>query len=1021
MSIIKISGTDVDPSHGLNATQVQQFRERFGRNELSPPKRAAWWEMLLEKFEDPTIRILLLAAFASLTMTAVSIYVLGDKEASFTDSLGIFIAVFLATLVGYFSERKSEKEFELLNQVKDNIEVKVLRDGNMTTVPIGEIVFGDLVRLDLGDKVPADGVLIDALSLSIDESLLTGESFPVEKRSIAPESWEHAPPETHVARGTMVADGHGMFLTTAIGDKTRMGEIAGALHAPAASEANVDTPLKQKLSRLANQISVVGASAATGIFTVMGIHTLSESRLVATIWEKYGFANSWVVLLALICGLGLMRWAILPFFRSLQIEVRSLRLQGLLGIPMFVGSLALFLAIQGFFLDSESAMDLLHDLLLSVVVAVTIIVVAVPEGLPMMVTVSLAMNMMKMARENCLVRKLIASETIGSTTVICTDKTGTLTQNKMQPVWFYLSLKEYSNKDIGELEKTKQWESLIQNIAINTEAHLKKEDDGAVRGIGNPTECALLHLLYDRKIDYRELRDRWERINELNYNSQRKMSVVMIDRDGEQVCFSKGAPERILAQCNLIRIGNTLESVEPHLETIRQAIENASSNALRLIAFSETSSPKHCPGGKEFAENENGCLSCGDRVFVGLVGIADPIRPEVADAVRLCQQAGIQVKMITGDARPTAVAIAREAGIIRGQRTEDRGQGKGEGAAPELILTSEGLAKIDEGELPEIAQQLRVLARSTPIDKLRLVGALHKRGEVVAMTGDGTNDAPALKKADVGVSMGISGTEVAKEASDIVLVDDNFRSIVTGVWWGRTLYQNIQRFLQFQLSVNVVALCCALLGPLFDVPLPLTVPQLLWINIIMDTFAALALCTDPPRKKTMSEPPIRREAHIITPEMGITVLINGLFQVVVLFAVLFSGAFTNETFEYGVVPSSPEYYERTNLEPLTVFFTVFIMFQFWHKFNCRALRHDDSPFTLLLKNRMFLGIVGAITIVQIIMVQSEWVGKFFRTVPLSLSQWLEITVLTATILPVAWFARKFAHWVLHRRSAERKM
>ena len=976
---LPIVNIEVNPSVGLTRQQIELMREKYGRNVLSPPVRDPWWKQFLQKFDDPTIKILLGAALISLIITAVSIYVLNDHESSFIDSIGIFIAVALATVVGFLSERKSAKEFDLLNDVKEAIDVKVIRDGDMHTIPISDVVVGDIVRLDMGDKVPADGVIVGSLHLAVDESLLTGESMPAEKASLDKSvAIEKAGDEFRVSRGTMVVDGHGVYIVTAVGDATKMGEIAQLLAEKQDESPDDETPLKQKLSVLAKQISVTGVSAATLIFTIMAINSCLKSQLMTELWQQRTVFII-VTILSMILGILLMKKVIRPFFASMDMEINSPKLQALMVIPMAVASFVLVSGIWGMVTDPALAIGLLNSLLIAFVIAVTIIVVAVPEGLPMMVTVSLALNMMKMAKENCLVRKLIASETIGSATVICTDKTGTLTQNKMRPVWFYLGMKAFQAKDVKSTFNTPEWTRIIRNIAINSEAQLEKKEE-QILGVGNPTECALLMLLHEYGVNYLDLRNLHPKTWQVDYNSERKMSVAVVEEHEKVSCYIKGAPERILESCTHASINGELAPIEKHRDAILAAIQSASDQSLRVIAFGE----RIPDGGTCHNGDVQNCISCGMRVFIGMVGIADPLREEVPGAVDTCRQAGIAVKMITGDAMSTAKVIALQAGILK---------------PGELVMTSEQFQKLSDKELHEVVNNLKVLARSTPMDKLRLVQALHRRGEVVAMTGDGTNDAPALKAADVGLSMGKSGTEVAKEASDIVLVDDNFKSIVTGVWWGRTLYQNIQRFLQFQLSVNVVALLSAMIGPLLGVPLPLTVTQLLWVNIIMDTFAALALSTDPPRPNTMVQTPISRDTHIITPAMIVTILISSLYQVVILYTVLFMGWFRQDK-------------GLNSIESLTVFFTVFVMFQFWHKFNCRSLRHDDSPFALLHKNKMFLIIVATITIVQIIIVQVGGpIGKIFRTIPLALDQWLWILVLTATILPVSWLARQIAYWV----------
>ncbi|MDR2117205.1 MAG: cation-translocating P-type ATPase [Planctomycetaceae bacterium] len=949
VTTIIIDGTAINVQDGLNTEQVRQSVEKYGRNTLTPPPRQSWWLQLYEKFEDPTIRILLVAALVSVLMTLIEKFVLQHADASFIDSIGIFLAVALATLAGFFSELKSAREFDLLNKVKDDIRVKVLRNGQMTEISINDLVVGDIVHLDLGDKVPADGVVLDALGLLVDQSVMTGESVPVEKRSANSETItinntdiinnteNTEKEESFVYRGTMIADGHGQFVVTKVGDQTRLGQIAANL---GDAESESETPLTQKLAVLAKQISIVGMTCAVLIFAVMAFFTF---------WNWNG--------------------------------------------DLFI---------------------LLRGLLTCFVVAVTVIVVAVPEGLPMMVTVSLALNMMKMAKENCLIRKLVASETIGSATVICSDKTGTLTQNQMTVTWIFAGLKEFHHRET--IKNLPEWETLVDLIAANSEASLNIQQ-GKIEGIGNPTECALLRLLHENGIDYREHRNKDHRVWELSHNSARKMSLVAVEQNNVLKIYAKGAPERLLNSCSHIMINGQREPIESYLPAIDSALIQAQNQALRVIAltvkeYELTSSEsvqkniqKSVQNVPESFREENAehFIDYRDNTLYALIGITDPIRPEVSHAVTVCYDAGVHVKMITGDAKPTAVAIAKQAGILSETFIPDNFEA--EIKRGEIVLTSEELSQLSDEKLVEVIPHLRVLARSTPMDKLRLVKAMHQQGEVVAMTGDGTNDAPALKFADVGISMGIAGTEVAKEASDIVLMDDNFKSIVTGIWWGRTLYQNIQKFLQFQLSVNVVALTCALLGPLVGVPLPLTVPQLLWINIIMDTFAAIALSTDPPREHSMKQKPIKREASIITPSMGMTILFCSAFQVLILGIVLFCGLFleSGKMFQFNASPHEPQ-----NIQALTVFFTTFVMFQFWNIFNCRSLRHDESPFSLLWKNRLFLLIIGLIIFVQIGMVQVSgyWgIGRIFRTESLSVLQWLKIILLTMTIIPFAWFVR----------------
>ncbi len=1004
---------EIQITEGLTSRQAELLRQKYGRNELTPPKRNAWWKDFLEKFEDPTIIILLAAAFLALSIAAVEKWVLKSPDASFLDTIGIFIAIGLATLVGYFSERKSAREFELLNKVKEDITVKALRDGQLTEIHIADVVPGDILKLSLGDKIPADGLILDSYNLSIEESMMTGESLPAVKHDLERESLRLENSEeldalnvlsnpSFAARGTMVADGSGWMCVTAVGDKTQMGKIASAL---TSDSYKSETPLTAKLARLAKTISAFGVAGALLIFTIMSVEAMLNSPLLTQFIKES--QNLLIVFAAAAAVLGMMivRFLLRPFFKSMDLEVQSLGLRFLCFIPMTMISFTLILGIYSM-LSAPSpesvlftnGLNLLQEVLLSFVVAVTIIVVAVPEGLPMMVTVSLALNMMKMARENCLVRKLVASETIGSATVICTDKTGTLTQNHMTPVWVVLGETIFTKENMAQIVEYPSWDALTLEMAVNNtgDLHIQTEKDGSrnVHGIGNPTECAILKFLDSRKLNYTAMRESQKVVSQMEYNSARKMSCVTIEETDGVRCCIKGAPERILALCTHIRVENETLPINNYRDFLNTQIQSASEKSLRLLAFCECAADltPQLMNLQFSAAIQN----TAPIVWMGLIGIADPIRPEVPEAVAQCGKAGIQVKMVTGDALPTAKAIALESGIYTG-------------APNEIVMTSAEFNEISDEKLPEIAKELRVLARSTPSDKLRLVKALHRNNDVVAMTGDGTNDAPALKAADVGLSMGRTGTEVAKEASDIVMLDDNFSNIVTGVLWGRTLFQNIQRFLQFQLSVNAVALLCAVIGPCVGVPLPLTVTQLLWINIIMDTFAAIAYSTQPPRRDVLNQKPIPRNASIITPAMIANILMVGIYQTSILFTALFQGWFVESEHKYNASLSilSPEYLAH-NMQSLTIFFTMLVMFQFWHKFNCRALTGKESAFYNILKCRGFLSIVLLITVTQVILVQVPHVGAFFRTEPLSLRQWLDITAVTSSVLVVGWLTRKIS-------------
>jgi len=964
-----------DITTGLTDDQVKQSRLQHGANTLTPPERDPLWKQFIEKFNDPTIIILLVAAAISILITVLEMFVLKVEDATFIDSIAIFLAVLIATLAGFLSELKSAREFDLLNKVKDDILIKVLRNGTIHEVSINEIVVGDVVQLHLGDKIPADGYVTESFGLLVDQSVMTGESVPVEKtaddrRQTAGETTDNRRQTTggetdgiavdsaavcrlpsadsEVYRGTMVSDGRGQFVVTHVGDKTRLGQIAANL-----GDSESETPLVQKLTKLAHQISLFGMITAGLIFVVMS---------------------------------GLAFWSWTPDWTDGTLAAL---------LPLLKGTLSAF------------------------IIAVAVIVVAVPEGLPMMVTMALALNMMKMAKENCLIRKLVASETIGSATVICSDKTGTLTQNQMTVTWLFADGRQQTadGSGSGSREVVTVSPLLAEAIAVNTDASLDFSKNEAPLpsavcrlpspiGIGNPTECAMLRLLHDAGMDYREVRKQSPHVWELGHNSARKMSLVAVNKGDMRVIYAKGAPERLLGCCSHVLVNGQPEPMETHRAAIDAALVRAQDQALRVIAVTmKQSALSEVPESFQESHAER-FAEYSDNTLLALIGISDPIREEVPQAVATCHAAGINVKMITGDAKPTAIAIAKQAGIL--QRADGRQQTAGE----DVVLTSEELEKLSDDELVEVIPRLKVVARSTPMDKLRLVKAMHRQGEVVAMTGDGTNDAPALKFADVGISMGITGTEVAKEASDIVLVDDNFKSIVTGVWWGRTLYQNIQRFLVFQLTVNVVALFLVFFGPLFGIPMPFTVVQLLWINIIMDTFAALALCTEPPRRNSMERKPIPREASIITAPMGLTIILTALYQVAILGSLLCLMSYGWFLSEGSKLEFWQDMRYEGNLEALTVFFTAFVLFHFWNFFNCRAMRWGESPFAMLDKNKAFLVIVVAIALIQICVVQGGnvlGIGEIFRTTALQLWQWGVLVLITATIIPAAYGIRFIVH------------
>ena len=881
--------SNVDIKKGLTSQQVKESQDKFGNNRLSPPPKIPLWKIFLDKFKDLTIILLSIAAVISI--------ILGFREGgSLIEGIGILIAILLATGVAFYSEYKSGKEFEILNEVKEE-KAKVIRDGEFHTIPIEDLVIGDVVHVGLGDKIPSDGKLVLARDLYVDQSLLTGESRTIKKTVEGGKSDSEFALD-HVYRGTMVTDGSAVYVTTGVGDSTELGKIAAKL----GDEEEFKTPLQEKLDRLAQQIGYVGMTFAVLIFASLFLRDYVISKKFALVWNTKTIAH------------------FVEYF----------------------------------------------------MIAVTIIVVAVPEGLPLMVSMSLAFNMRKMARANCLVKQIEASETIGSMTVVCSDKTGTLTQNKMKPVWFYFGNKVYSRDNIEEIKENHEFQSVMGNSAINSTAELEYDGDKA-RPVGNATEGALLMFLHDLGMDYRKIRDENEIVRQIPFSSARKRMITLVKSNGKFVCLEKGAPDILVGECSHIMIDGKKEPIQKHIDQLKKAMKEASGNAYRVLAFTRKEVGEAC------AEGTKCCSKGDDHVLTGLVGIADPLRPNVFESVEACYNAGIDVKMLTGDNLDTAVSIAKEAKIIRGE--------------DDIILTSNDFQKLSDDELSHKAKNIRVLARSRPDDKLRLVKALQSQRETVGVTGDGTNDAPALKQADVGIAMGKAGTEVAKEASNIILLDDNFKSIVNGILWGRTIFENIQRLIQFQLTVNFVALIVAFLGPFIGIEssLPLTVVQLLWVNIIMDTFAALALSGEPPRPETLNEKPRPRDEHIITPTMAAIIGLVGIYMAAVLL-ILFRFNFLGG---------------ETHLQRLTILFTTFVMFQVWNEFNCRALNYKQDPFKNLSGNPMFMIIIGIIVLSQVIMVYVG--GEIFRTVPITLMHWVKIIILTSTVIPVGYLARYLVH------------
>jgi len=848
-------------------------REEHGENVLTPPKRTSMWRLYLEKYEDPMVRILLVAAIVSLMLAFV--------KHDFMETVGIIAAVVLATTVGFYFERDAARKFDVLTQLGEEQPVKVIRDGRVQEIARRDVVVGDVVMVETGDEIPADGQLLEAIDLQVDESSLTGEAMTNKEvrckmedgrcSDISPQTsdirGEEAYPKDLLLRSSMVMSGSGLYVVTAVGDETEIGHVARQ----STEITGVKTPLNIQLDRLAKLISKVGIGLSTAAFVVFLVHDI----LIDELWHTTDYVG--------------MTEVVLKYF----------------------------------------------------MMAVTLIVMAVPEGLPMAVTLALALNMRRMLKSNNLVRKLQASETMGAVTCICTDKTGTLTENRMTVSDVRCLMDDGRGSDLSL-----QPSDLYNAIALNTTA---------THDVGNPTEQALLRWLVAQGVDYQKLREAHPITAREPFSTERKYMSTTV---GDTV-YIKGAPEIVMAMCKMT--DEERQQAEAQLAEWQQ-------HAMRTLAIAENSQ------------------------LLAIVAISDPLRKEVPAAIRQCRQAGIDVKIVTGDTTATAMEIAQQCGIF-----SDKGQGYvtcDDTHQSPVTITGAEFAALSDDEALQMVKGLKVMSRARPTDKQRLVALLQQRGEVVAVTGDGTNDAPALNRAHVGLSLG-SGTSVAKEASDITLIDDSFRSIVHAVMWGRSLYKNIQRFIFFQLVVNVTALLLVLFGAFVGTEMPLTITQILWVNLIMDTFAAMALASLPPSREVMQERPRSQDAFIITRPMirGIGI-IGGLFFVVT-FALLY-------------------YFERiAGVDPkeLTIFFCIFVMLQWWNLFNARSLGSCHSAFRRLCACRGFLFVLAMVLAGQWLIV--TFGGKMFRTVPLEWSCWGWIIFGTS---PVLWVGEVYRLIVRMRKA-----
>lgn len=847
---------------GLTSEQVEASRRQHGRNLLTPPKRPSIWRLYAEKYKDPIIRILLIAALFSL---GIGIY-----ENEYVETIGILVAVFLATTIGFYFEYDAQKKFDILNALGQEELVTVIRDSQAMQVPRSELVVGDVVILEQGVEIPADGLLLEAINLQVNESSLTGEPICHKTTDEAHFDREATYPSNRVLRSSMVVDGHGCMKVDAVGDETEIGHVARH----ATTFTDIETPLNQQLNRLSKLINKVAFTISLLVFvagTSHGLYVYFQELMP-------GQPIDWAIMAAT-----LLKWFM---------------------------------------------------------VTVTLIVMAVPEGLPMAVTLSLALNMRRMLRTNNLVRKLHACETMGAVTVICTDKTGTLTQNRME---------------VADIQSDHHFEEqLAENMAVNSTALLEEGSEG--QGIGNPTECALLLHLRKNGKNYSEYREKAPLTSQLTFSTERKYMATLVTSSVNQrrMLYVKGAPEVILELCQI--------STDQQ-QQIEAILKEYQAGAMRTLAFAH----------REIGENEGtDCLALaqqGRLTLEGICAIMDPVRPEVPSAVKNCHDAGIHVKMVTGDNAGTAIEIAKRIGLWTESDREEQ------------VITGAAFAALSDEEALNRIASIKVMSRARPMDKQRFVKLLQEKGAVVAVTGDGTNDVPALNRAQVGLSMG-SGTSIAKEASDITLIDDSFRSIATAVMWGRSLYKNIQRFLAFQLTISLTALAISMVGSFLDTDIPLTVTQILWINLIVDTFASLALSTIPPSADVMKEQPRKSSDFILSrfvkKSVGITA---GIFFAVLLGILFYFNRWGNNTI---------------SLHDLTVFFTFFVMLQFWNLMNARVLGSHQSAFSQLLNCKGLLFVMSMILIGQILIV--EFGGKVFRTEPLDITTWLTIVAGSSLVL-----------------------
>jgi len=899
--------------NGLTQSQVEASRRKYGDNVLTPPEKDPLWKQFLEKFSDPIIRILLIALLLSVAVSLYQLFTGAAGMGVLLEPLGIFVAVMLATTVGFAFEVSANKKFDILNQTEDEQMVTVYRDGLVRRIERKDVVVGDTVVIETGDEIPADGTLREAISLRVNESDLTGEpscSKTTDKAQFKPDATY---PSNYVCRGSSVMEGHGIFVVEKVGDATEWGKV----YHGAQIDNKVKTPLNEQLDRLGNGITIAS-----------------------------------YVIAGLIVGLRMLVYFVFGE-----------------GLPF-------------------QWMDFVRYLLNTLMIAVTLIVVAVPEGLPMSVTLSLALSMKRMLETNNLVRKMHACETMGAATVICSDKTGTLTKNRMS-----LGSSRIFGLEDECLDDSEAARLMVENVSLNSTAFLDYSDQKKVKVVGNPTEGALLLWLFDNNVDFVRIRDNATIVKQLPFTTKYKYmaTVVKGTRPGEYVLYVKGAPEILMKRCATVKMRNEEAGIEWARAEVESKLAEYQNQAMRTLGFAYKYI-KEADVERVFAE---GKLQVEDLCFLGIVGIIDPVRDDVADSIQDCLNAGIDIKIVTGDTPGTAREIGRQVGLWTSDDDAER-----------QMITGKQFNLMTDDELRERIGDLKIMSRARPSDKERLVRLLQERGEVVAVTGDGTNDAPALNRAQIGLSMG-DGTSVAKEASDITILDNSFKSIARAVMWGRSLYINIQRFILFQMTINVAACLIVLIGAMMGTTSPLTVTQMLWINLIMDTFAAMALASLPPDHSVLNDRPRSRDAFIISKEMGRRILGVGLFFVVVLFGFIqyFGHCEVASVAEFSLHDYLHNFFKFKHVshgidaKEISMFFTIFVFMQFWNIFNAKAYHTGQSALKGFLNKDVWRGF--GVTLLIIVLGQVLIVtfgGEMFNVVPLTLGDWVRIVVGTSVIL-----------------------